>query len=112
MLSVISGLLRATVVSPAQSDMDAKDSFAFLVLLLFSLGLFGSLSLTYCVWSKQTEVASELQNELHTQSEVKNEVKNELVAVRNELHELQKKSELAAIQGQLHSKLQSELAEV
>ena len=92
--------------------MDAKDSFAFLVLLLFSLGLFGSLSLTYCVWSKQTEVASELQNELHTQSEVKNEVKNELVAVRNELQELQKKSELPAIQGQLHSKLQSELAEV
>ena len=56
--------------------MDAKDSFMFLVLLLLSLGLFGSLSLTYCVWNKQTEVASELQNELH---------------------ELQKRSEIANI---------------
>ena len=45
--------------------MDAKDSLMFLALLLLSLGLFGSLSLTYCVWNKQTEVASELQNELH-----------------------------------------------
>ena len=32
--------------------MDAKDSFVFFVLLLLSLGLFGSLSLTYCVWNK------------------------------------------------------------
>ena len=53
--------------------MDGKDSFMFLVLLLLSLGLFGSLSLTYCVWNKQTEVTSELQNELHelqTRSEI------------------------------------------
>jgi len=78
--------------------MDAKDSLVFLVLLLLSLGLFGSLSLTYCVWNKQTEVASELQNELHTQSEMKCELKIELVGVRNELHELQKRSELADIQ--------------
>ena len=56
--------------------MDAKDNFMFLVLLLLSLGLFGSLSLTYCVWNRQTEVASELQNELH---------------------ELQKRSEIANI---------------
>ena len=45
--------------------MDAKDGLVF-VLLLLSLGLFGSL--TYCVWNKQTEVANEvadLQKELH-----------------------------------------------
>ena len=63
--------------------MVQKTVFVF-VLLLLSLGLFGSLSLTYCVWNKQTEVASELQNELH---------------------ELQKRSELADIKNQLHSKL-------
>ena len=68
--------------------MDAKDSFFVFVLLLLSLGLFGSLSLTYCVWNKQTEVASELQNELQ---------------------ELQKRCEIANIQNKLHSKLQSEL---
>ena len=45
--------------------MDAKDSFFAFVLLLLSLGLFSSLSLTYCVWTKQAEVASELQNERH-----------------------------------------------
>ena len=47
--------------------MDTKDSFVFFVLLLLSLGLFGSLSLTYCVWNKQAEVTRELtdlQNEL------------------------------------------------
>ena len=47
--------------------MDAKDSFVFFVLLLLSLGLFGSLSLTYCVWNKQAEVTRKLvdfQNEL------------------------------------------------
>ena len=53
--------------------MDAKDSFFVFVLLLLSLGLFGSLSLTYCVWNKQTEVTSELQNELH---KMQNELKN------------------------------------
>ena len=67
--------------------MVQKTVFVF-VLLVLSLGLFGSLSLTYCVWNKQTEVASELQNELH---------------------ELQKRSELADMQNQLHSKLQGEL---
>ena len=58
--------------------MDAKDSIFVFVLLLLSLGLFGSLSLTYCVWNKQTEVTNELQNELHSkiQSEVHNELKN------------------------------------
>ena len=64
--------------------MDAKDSFVFLVLLLLSLGLFGSLSLTFCLWNKHTEVASELQNERHTQ----NELKSELAGVHNELQEL------------------------
>ena len=71
--------------------MDAKDSFMFLVLWLLSLGLFGSLSLTYCVWNKQTEVTSELQNELH---------------------ELQKKSEIADIRNEQCSKLQSEMQDL
>ena len=71
--------------------MDAKDSFMFLVLLLLSLGLFGSLSLTYCVWNKQTEVTSELQSELH---------------------ELQKKSEIADIRNEQCSKLQSEVQDL
>ena len=71
--------------------MDAKDSFMFLVLLLLSLGLFGSLSLTYCVWNKQTEVTSELQSELH---------------------ELQKKSEIADIRNEQCSKLQSEMQDL
>ena len=77
--------------------MDAKDSVFVFLLLLLSLGLFGSLSLTYCVWNKQTEVTSQLQNELHTQSEVKNKLQSELLDVRNEL---QKRSELADIQRQ------------
>ena len=71
--------------------MDTKDSFMFLVLLLLSLGLFGSLSLTYCVWNKQTEVTSELQSELH---------------------ELQKKSEIADIRNEQCSKLQSEVQDL
>ena len=53
--------------------MDAKDGLVF-VLLLLSLGLFGSL--TYCVWNKQTEVANEvadLQKQLH---KLQNELKN------------------------------------
>ena len=66
----------------------SKTVFFVIVLLLLSLGLFGSLSLIYCVWNKQTEVDSELQSELQ---------------------ELQKRSELADIQNQLHSKLQGEL---
>ena len=68
--------------------MDGKDGFMFLVLLLLSLGLFGSLSLTYCVWNKQTEVTSELQSEFH---------------------ELQKRSEIADIRNEQYSKLQSEV---
>ena len=71
--------------------MDAKDNFVFLVLLLLSLGLFGSLSLTYCVWNKQTEVTSELQNELH---------------------ELQKRSEIADIRTEQCSKLHSEVQDL
>ena len=61
--------------------MDAKDSFFVFLLLLLSLGLFGSL--TYCVWNKQTEVASELQNELDSKlrSELQNELKCELADV-------------------------------
>ena len=51
------------------------------VLLLLSLGLFGSL--TYCVWNKQTELASELQNELHMK------LRSELADVRKELCKLQ-----------------------
>ena len=47
------------------TEMDAKDSIVVLLLLL-SLGLFGSL--TYCVWNKQSQRASELddqQSQLH-----------------------------------------------
>ena len=39
--------------------MDAKDSIV-VILLLLSLGLFGSL--TYCVWNKQSQLASELDD--------------------------------------------------
>ena len=45
--------------------MNTKDSFVFFVLLLLSFGL---LTLTYCVWNKQTEVTRELvdlQNQLN-----------------------------------------------
>ena len=65
--------------------MDAKDSLLVFVLLLLSLGLFGSLSLTYCVWNKQTEVTSELQNELQRkiQRELQSELKNVLQAALN-----------------------------
>ena len=56
--------------------MDVKDSFVFFLLLLLSLGMFGSLSLTYCVWNKHTEVTSELQNELH---DLQNKLKNALI---------------------------------
>ena len=68
--------------------MDTKDGFLFLVLWLLSLGLLGSLGLTYCVWNKQTEVTSELQDERNTQSELKREladVHNELQQLKNEL---------------------------
>ena len=61
--------------------MDAKDTVFVFALLLLSLELFGSL--TYCVWNKQTEVTSELQNELH------NKLQSELADVQNELRKLQ-----------------------
>ena len=96
--------------------MDTKDSFMFLVLLLLSLGLFGSLSLTYCVWNKQTEVASELQSELHElqkrseigsiRNEQYSKLQNEVQDLKNTNSKLQ--SELADVQNELH-KLQSEL---
>ena len=85
--------------------MDAKESFMFLVLLLLSLALFGSLSLTYCVWNKQTEVTSELQSELHELQK-----KSEIADIRNEQY--------SKVQGEvqdlknINSKLQSELADV
>ena len=76
--------------------MDAKDTFFVFALLLLSLGLFGSLSLTYCVWNKQTEVTSELadvQNELHKlQNEMKNlnrHLHNRNVVHKQNLHCLQ-----------------------
>ena len=85
--------------------MDAKDGFMFLVLLLLSLGLFGSLSLTYCVWNKQTEVTSELQSELHELHK-----RNEIADIRNEqCSKLQ--SEVQDLKN-TNSKLQSELADV
>ena len=63
--------------------MDAKDGLVF-VLLLLSLGLFGSL--TYCVWNKQTEVANEvadLQKQLHKlQNELKNMNSREHIGAR------------------------------
>ena len=96
--------------------MDAKDSLMFLVLLLLSLGLFGSLSLTYCVWNKQTEVASELQSELHElqkrseiadiRNEQCNKLQSEVQDLKNTNSKLQ--SELADVQDELH-KLQNEL---
>ena len=63
--------------------MDAKDSFFVFAMLLLSLGLFDSLSLTYCVWNKQTEVASQLQNELHSK------LQSELAGMQTELNKLQ-----------------------
>ena len=74
--------------------MDAKDSFVFLVLLLLSLGLFGSLSLTFCVWNKQSELTGELavvENKLHSKlhSELQNELKREMADIQDKLHKLQ-----------------------
>ena len=96
--------------------MDSKDSFMFLVLLLLSLGLFGSLSLTYCVWNKHTEVTSELQSELHElqkRSEIANIRNEQYSKLQNEVQDLKNtnsklQSELADVQNELH-KLQSEL---
>jgi len=85
--------------------MDAKDSFMFLALWLLSLGLFGSLSLTYCVWNKQTEVAIELadvETKLHSklQSELQNELKREMAGMQNELHKL--RNELKSMSSRVH----------
>jgi len=88
----------------------------FLVLLLLSLGLFGSLSLTYCVWNKQTEVASELQNELHElqkTSEIADIRTEQYSKFHSEVQDLKStnsklQSELAGLQNELH-KLQNEL---
>ena len=57
--------------------MESKDRLFVFALLLLSLGLFGSLSLTYCVWNKQTELKNELRGE------VQNELKNVLQVVLN-----------------------------
>ena len=68
--------------------MDAKDIFFICVLSLLSLGLCGSLSLTYWAWNKQMEVTSVLQNEVH---------------------ELKKRSAQVEIQNGMCSKLEAEL---
>ena len=83
--------------------MDAKDSVFVFAVWLLSLGLFGSL--TFCVWNKQAEVASELadvQNELHSklQSELQNKLRSELEDVHNELHKLQ--NELKNLNSRAH----------
>ena len=80
---------RLSEITSGVFKMDAKDSVFVFVLLLLSLGLFGSLSLTYCVWNKQTEVTSELadlQNELQTklESKVQNELKKVLQVALND----------------------------
>ena len=82
--------------------MDAKDSFVFFALLLLSLGLFGSLSLTYCVWNKQTDIQKELHNKL--QSELQNELKNVFQAALNSRMHLGTK-EPFQIKGQLKRNL-------
>ena len=51
--------------------MDAKDSVV-VILLLLSLGLFGSL--TYCVWNKQSQLASELVDLQNKLQELQNQV--------------------------------------
>ena len=56
--------------------MDATDSFFVFVLLLLSLGLFSSLSLTYCLWNKQAEVTSELADVQNELSKLQNEIKS------------------------------------
>ena len=51
--------------------MDAKDSIV-VILLLLSLGLFGSL--TYCVWNKQSQLVSELDDLQNKLQELQNQV--------------------------------------
>ena len=80
--------------------MDAKDSIV-VILLLLSLGLFGSL--TYCVWNKQSQLASELddlQNKLQVQSEVQIELKKMFQATLNDRVQYQA-SEHSQVKGQL-----------
>ena len=80
--------------------MDAKDSIVVL-LLLQSLGLFGTV--TYCVWNKQSQLASELddiQNKLQVQSDVQNELKKMFQAALNDRVLLQA-SENSQVKGQL-----------
>ena len=80
--------------------MDAKDSIV-VILLLLSLGLFGSL--TYCVWNKQSQLASELdglQNKLQVQSDVQIELKKMFQATLNDRAQYQA-SEHSQVKGQL-----------
>ena len=82
------------------SKMDAKDSIV-VILLLLSLSLFGSL--TYCVWNKQSQLASELvdlQNKLQVQSEVQNELKKMFQVSLINKHQYQA-SESTQAKGQL-----------
>ena len=88
-LSVSLGLLQQISCVVCWREMDTKDSVFVFVLLLLSLGLFGSLSLTYCVWNKQTEVTRELadlQTELLSklESKVQNELKKVLQVALND----------------------------
>ena len=82
--------------------MDAKDSIVVFLLLL-SFGVFGSV--TYCVWSKQAQLASELddlQNKLQSnlQSELRKELKNVFqVALNNRI--LNQVSENSQVKEQL-----------
>ena len=115
-LSVRLGLLQSDQLCRPARNMDAKDGFMLLVLLLLSLGLFGSLSLTYCVWNKQTEVTSELQNDLHElqkRSEIADIRTEHCSKLHSEVQDLKStnsklQSELAGLQNELH-KLQIEL---
>ena len=80
--------------------MDTKDGIVVL-LLLQSLGLFGSV--TYCLWNKQSQLASELddvQNKLQVQSEVQNELKKMFQAALHDRVRLQA-SENSQVKGQL-----------
>ena len=76
--------------------MDAKDSIV-VFLLLFSLGLFGSL------WNKQSQLVSEvdgLQIKLQVQSEVQNELKKMFQVALNDRVQFQA-SEHSQVKGQL-----------
>ena len=80
--------------------MDAKDSIV-VILLLLSLGLFGSL--TYSVWNKQSQLASELddlQNKLQVQNEVQIELKKMFQVALNDKEQFQA-SKSSQAKGQL-----------